>query len=191
MLKKQCMQQNPKDFILKYLLARLYFIWGGFYADIKQDKGLAKNFLEKGLSVVEESIGFNDRFSDSYRLSGDIYGMLIDMKSAMVFGPIYGPKADKLIKKAQSLNPQNPDIYLAMGKSYLYTPVAFGGSKKKAINSFEKVLQLCPDYYQGYLWLGKAHLIRGENDKAMEFLQKALKLAPDNRMAREELKRLK
>jgi len=178
-----------EPFILKYLQARVYYIWGHYYLD-KGNNKLAKDFIEKSLSFTEESIGLNGNFSDSQRLAGDIYGELIDLKIPMIYGPIYGPKADKLVKKAKEINPQNPEVYLAMGRKYLFTPSLFGGSKKKAIESFNTAKNICPSYYQVYLWLGKAHQIRGEINLAKESFQKVLSLLPESKWAKDELKEL-
>ncbi len=174
------LQREPRQPILKYLLARSYFNWAIFYAELKEDKKLGKQSLEKALSAVKESIDLNDSFSDSYRLAGDIYGWLIDFKGQWIFGPFYGPLANYRINQGYQINTENPEIYLAQGRSYIYTPFLFGGSTAKGLDSFYKALEICPDYYQAYLWIGEAHLIRGEKEKAEEAFHKALALSPQN-----------
>jgi hypothetical protein len=50
----------------------------------------------------------------------------------------YGKIFDEHLAKAKEINPNNPRYYLVMGRSKFYTPKAFGGGKKKAIEYFEK-----------------------------------------------------
>lgn len=182
-------KRRGDNFLLKYMLARIYYL-SGQYALNRDDKKLAKDFMERSLSIAKESMRLNGNFSDSKRLAADIYGILIDLKIPMIYGPIYGPRADKLVEKAIELNPQNPEAYLAKGRSYLFTPVVFGGSKRKAIESFEMAINICSGYYQGYLWLGRAYQMRGEFNRAREAFQKVLALTPESRLAKEELKKL-
>lgn len=188
---QEMLKKRPTDFILKYLLARVNLAWGNFYIDIKQDKKRAKGFMEQALDLVEESITLHDEFSDAYRLSGDLYGILIDLKISLIFGPLYGPSADKRIARGIEINPQNPEAYLALGRNYLYKPVLFGGSRKKAIQSFQKSIEICPSFHEGYLWLGEAYRLMGEEAMSKKSFLKVLELAPNNGWAKRVLKNSK
>lgn len=50
----------------------------------------------------------------------------------------YGKPFSEHLDKAKALNEANPRIYFLKGTSLFYTPQAFGGGKKKALEYFEK-----------------------------------------------------
>lgn len=50
----------------------------------------------------------------------------------------YGPQAEEALKRAKSLNPENPRVYLLEGQDKFYTPEQFGGSKSVAKTLFEE-----------------------------------------------------
>lgn len=186
---EEVLQKEPDHFLKKYFLAKIYHLWGIFY-DVRQDKKVTKFHLEKALSETKASINLNDQFSDAYRLAADLYGWLIDLKGAMFWGPFYSPKANSFLKKAEELDANNPEVYLAQGRKYLYTPTAFGGNKKKAIESFEHALNLCPNYYLAHIWLGQAYVMQGWNEKAKMSFERALSIEPASGFAKTELDKL-
>ncbi|MEW6104675.1 MAG: tetratricopeptide repeat protein [bacterium] len=100
-------------------------------------------------------------------------------------------KGKRVYRKGKKIDPNNPEVYLAEGRNYLFAPGFAGGSKKKAILSFKKAIEIFPNYHWSYLWLGQAYLVIGEKDKAMEQFKKALNLCPINSWAKYEIERLK
>jgi len=187
---KVAINKKPSNFMFHYLMARVYIMWGEYYDSIKTDKKKTKQSLEFALESAEESIRLKKDFSDSYRLAGDIYGWLIDLKGAIIYGPFYGPKSDRLRMKAEKYDSSNVEVYLAEGRKYLYTPILFGGSRKKALESFGRAVSLCPDYYLAHLWLGRGYIDRGLIEKAKKNFEKALTLEPTGYAAKDELKKI-
>ncbi len=179
----EALREATNDFLLKYFLARVYFIYGDLYRTHHKKKQ-AVLYLEKSLAEAKEVIALQDRFSDAHRLAGDIYGWLIDLKGPMFYGPFYGPKSDAFVQRGIERDPENPEVHLAQGRSYLYTPWLFGGNKNKAITSFKQALSICPDYYMGHFWLGEAYRIIGEKENARSAFQKALEIAPNSTLAK-------
>ena len=190
----KALKENPTSSILQYLLGRTYFVWTIYSIYVKEDKGSGADFLEKTLSVLEDSLNKGVEFSDIYRLAGDSYGWLIDMKAPIIgplfFGPVYGPKSNRLLARAMKMNDQNPEAHLAVGRNSLYTPALFGGNKKNAVASFQMAIEICPQYYQGHIWLGEASLMLKQKEVAIKAFQKALELAPESAEAKEMLKKV-
>ncbi|HAW49611.1 TPA: hypothetical protein DCX16_01470 [bacterium] len=187
---KDYSSKEPDNFLWLYLLSRIHFSFVNLFENVKVDDEKAKEYLEKALDDAKMAIKLESNFSDSYRIAADIYGRLIGFKPPMIYGPIYGPRASKLIKKALELDPNNPEVYLAQGRSYLFTPRVFGGSKKKAIECFKKVSDILPGYHWSYVWQGQAYLKMGRKNEAKEAFEKALSLEPKNFWARHEIERL-
>jgi Flp pilus assembly protein TadD len=65
------------------------------------------------------------------------------------------------------------------------------GELEEAEKNFRKVMELAPDMDQGYLNLGMIYLLKGEPEKALPLLEKALSLNPENARAREQLQNLR
>ena len=59
-------------------------------------------------------------------------------------------------------------------------PKMFGGDVSKAIESFQKSLSLDALQDETYVWLAKAYEQQGENSKAREAIQQALRLNPES-----------
>jgi len=189
LLKEKIEKKTQPEFLYYYFLARNYINFANLYEQT-QDKENIKRYLEEALSLSRKSIEHKKDFSDTHRLLSDIYGRLIPLKNPAIYGMLYGPRANKEVELAIKLNPQNPEAYLSRGTSYFFTPVVFGGNKKKALEYFEKAVSVCPDYYMSYMWIGIWYLKRGEKDKAKWYFKKSLELKPNFGWAIYELKRL-
>jgi len=189
-LKKKIEKGAQPKFLYYYFLARIYFSFTNLYEQT-QNKKMICNFLEKALPLCKKAIKDNRKFSDAHRLLSDIYGRLIPFKNPIIYGSLYGERSVKEAELAIKLNPQNPEAYLARGRSYFFTPTGFGGDKKKALEMFQKAAAVCPNYYLSYMWIGMWYRDRGEKDKSKEFFEKVLELKPNFGWARHELTILK
>jgi len=65
--------------------------------------------------------------------------MLVDPQSRYM---TFGAQAGQYLKKAMSLNPNNPRVYYLQGMSVFGTPEQFGGGKAKAKPIFQKAVDL-------------------------------------------------
>ncbi|MDI6704061.1 MAG: tetratricopeptide repeat protein [bacterium] len=184
---EDCIEKEHENFLYYYFLARVHYSLVNLFNCVKGDKKRAERYLESSLKMCQKSIKLNKRFSDSYRLAGDIYGRLLEFKNPILYGYLYGSKAKRLVEKAIELDSQNPEGYLARGRNYFFAPPAFGGSKHKAIKDFEKAIELCPGYYMSYIWLGEAYFSRGEKEEAKKLFEKALQLEPRSNWVKYEL----
>ncbi|WP_312075009.1 hypothetical protein [Chryseobacterium sp.] len=74
--------------------------------------------------------------SEIYLLQKMVYSM------KMIVNPMerymtYGTKAEEALKKAESLNPENPRVALIKAEDVYFTPEQYGGSKTKGIELFK------------------------------------------------------
>lgn len=77
--------------------------------------------------------------SEIYLLQKMIYSL------KMIVNPMerymtFGMKADDMLKKAESLNPQNPRVALIKAEDMYFTPAQYGGSEIKGIELFKAAL---------------------------------------------------
>jgi len=100
-------------------------------------------------------------------------------------------------------SPENPRVHLLKGVSDLFTPEQYGGGADRSIETLQKSAGLfekeqvkdpaLPSWGkdEAYTFLGMAYSQKGDNGKASEYFQKALEVNPENRLARDELKKIK
>ena len=59
--------------------------------------------------------------------------------------PTYGKRTTRLLEEAKALNPKEPFVLLIGGQSLLFRPKIFGGSKKEALEEFNKLCRVLPE----------------------------------------------
>ncbi len=98
----------------------------------------------------------------------------------------YEQKTLEVIDKAISLAPNDPKIYLSKG-----VILDRFGDTKGSILSFEKAVDLKPNYLEALSNLGKEYEKANQNDKAISIMERILKLVPNEPDATKRLKELK
>ncbi len=93
-------------------------------------------------------------------------------------------RCEAALKRALSLDPQNPQVYIALG--YLRMKQNLNSD---AITALEKAAQLDPKDPVSLCLLGLLHERAGKKDLAMEYYAKALQIKPDDELARSLMKR--
>ena len=143
------------------------------------DRTRALQSLEQAIEMVRSALKRNNRFSDSHRLLGDLYGRLISFKGK-AYGALYGPRARKELLRAIELDPLNADAHVGLGVWQLHTPRLFGGNRDEALRRFRKAIELQPDSFNGHVWLGIALRKSSRYAEARAAFRKALEIYPDN-----------
>ncbi|QWR78205.1 tetratricopeptide repeat protein [Candidatus Magnetomonas plexicatena] len=87
------------------------------------------------------------------------------------------------LKKAIAINPRFLQAHINLGTILLFQLNDVAGAK----DEFSRALQISPENAAAFNGLGVAYAYMGDVDKAIELLQKAVKLAPDMEMARKNL----
>lgn len=176
---------NRRNYLYYYHLAEVYEALGIIY-DQKDEKGKCINIIEEAILQLKRSVELNDRYSDSHRLLGSLYGLLISHKG-LDAGIKYGFLAMSECKRALELDPNNPRAYVTWGVNRLHTPKAFGGGTQEAIKNFKEAVRLSPDFEDAHIWLGKAYVANKDYYATKEIFEKVLSINPDNYWARKEM----
>jgi serine/threonine protein kinase len=96
-------------------------------------------------------------------------------------------EAESLLQKALDLDPNSADAYFNLG--YVY---AVAKNYPKAEEMYGKTVKLSPQYLDEALFnLALVQEKQGRNKQSMENLERAVKINPQNEMARKLLKKLK
>jgi len=121
-------------------------------AEVK-DNGLdqAQKFIEKALEIYPEE-------SELWVLQGLLYQGRIQI-DPMKRGREYSQKANQVLNKARTFNPENPRAHYLLGLNTLHTPKAFGGGPETACPLFktanEKFAKHIPDHVLSPTWGGE------------------------------------
>ncbi len=91
-------------------------------------------------------------------------------------------RAFELLARALEARPDYPEALNNLGILYLRTQ-----RRDEAVASFEKAIEVAPDFDQPYLNLARVHVIEGDKEAARAILQRLLARHPNHPAARQML----
>ncbi len=181
--------------LVRYYLGYVDYRINLYYNQSDRKKALA--FLNEAIDHLEQAIQLDNRFAEAFALLSSCYGQKIGFKPLLSM--VLGPKSDRMMASARSLDPLNPRVILLESINTYFKPAIFGGSKKKALKGFYRAASaferyrpkhpLFPDWGHAevYAWIGLAHLERKEFQKARDAFRKALAIHPKYGWVRHKL----
>jgi tetratricopeptide (TPR) repeat protein len=168
------LESFPNRTNLIWRLARNQFRIGKRTVDKKQKLFIFENCLntaKKGMQVDNnsaESIYFMGLCLGNLSLQRGIFSSLSNrdtLKTSM----------QRVIKIDPAVEHAGPHRFL--GVYYHVLPFFLGGDSKKSIHHLESAVNLAPDFYENYFYLGKVYFDRGRYSKAHKILERFLRLA--------------
>ena len=150
--------------------------------------GDVEGSLELAEALVERYPGSADAHAWKGIAMGTMAGQADEGKAAR-----YGMGAMGELDVALELDPDSATAWLGQGMLKLYTPADYGGDVDEGIDPLEKALQLSrgtAGESMAHACLGIAWGMKQDRDKALQHLEAALELDPDNQLAQGELERL-
>lgn len=180
---EDCTRQDAKNAWCYYDLGRT----DSYIADMserRKDKRAAQQTIDSAIENTRRSIDFNAGFADAHALLAELYGRKIGYGGVFT-GMRIGPKAQAETQRALELDPNDPRIYVAIGRRQLYSPRMFGGDIEKAIESFRKATTVDPHCDEGFVWLAIAYGKKGDSNAAKAAVDDALRLNDRNVIALE------
>jgi tetratricopeptide (TPR) repeat protein len=180
---EECIRKDAKNARCYYDMART----DSYIADIRErqiEKSAALQTIDSAIDNLRRSIDLDAGFADSHALLAELYGRRIGYGG--VFTAIrIGPKAQAETERALELDPNDPRIYIVIGRRQLYSPRMFGGDIDKAIESFRKATTVDPHCDEGFVWLAIANSKKGNSKAAKAAVDEALRLNSRNVIALE------
>ncbi|OGD16760.1 MAG: hypothetical protein A2Y69_02470 [Candidatus Aminicenantes bacterium RBG_13_59_9] len=155
--------------------------------------GQAKKYLEKLMDIRPD-------WGEPYALYGTLLGFEIALNPDL--GMELGMKTLSYFGQAESKEPRNPRVRLLKGSSLFYWPVEFGGGADnalrvlaEAVDLFEKdkpgdPLKPAWGLEEALTFMARAFSQKGEKEKALDCLKRALIANPNYGLARQELNAL-
>ena len=186
-------QKRPNDFDRIFTLCEAQYGYTGYLLSGKHKKE-AQQRIGQTMRVLNQAI---IQFPDSaklYTIKAALIGYQIGLKPLKA--PWLGPKSQDNIEQAKKLNPQEPRVWFEEGNSYFFRPAIFGGSRKTAIQQYERAWKLMNAesdakqtwfYFYVGAWLGNAYLEDNRKKEANNLFKELLNEAPDFRWVKEEL----
>ncbi len=111
--------------------------------------------------------------------------------------PFLGPESIRNINHALEIGPDRPQGWIENGNALYYMPKIFGGSKEKALESYNKAIQLMEKdaemikhswlYINVLMILGQSYEKTENYQMAKITYEKVLRIEPDFTYMREEL----
>ena len=185
---------QTSDPALLYDLLEAEYGYTGWLVSVKRKKE-AEELLksaERHMALLSE-LGLDN--ARVYSLKGAFYGFQIMLE------PTRAPKLGRLSmeanEKALNLDPEEPQVWLERANMDYYRPVVFGGSKRRAVPSYEKAVELfelSPGrtrenwvYMNCLAGLGIAYENTRKFSEAGKVYRKILELEPSFKWVKEEL----
>ena len=180
---EDCTRRDAKNAGCYYEMART----DAYIADVKErqrDKAAALQRIDSAIENTRRSINLNAGFADAHALLAELYGRKIGYGGVFTAMRI-GPKAQTETQRALELDPNDPRIYIVIGRRQLYSPRIFGGDIEKAIESFRKASSVDPHCDESFIWLAIAYGKKGDSSAAKAAVDEALRLNIRNVIAQE------
>jgi tetratricopeptide (TPR) repeat protein len=160
----------------------------------------AEPLIAEGKKYLEKAVELDPSRGELYALQAALLGYEIALNPQK--GMELGMQILSSFAQAESKEPDNPRIALLKGQSLMFWPAEYGGGPDNAIVLLDRAVSLFekekvsdpvkPSWgkEEAYAFLARAYAQKGDREKAVESLHKALEISPHLRLAQEELKKL-
>lgn len=138
---------------------------------------LADRVIRQGSNSVDLS-----NYTRAYLIKGGAKGMIAHY-GGPVSKAINGMAIYPNLKKAESLQPDAPEVFFGLGTFYFLAPGLVGGNKDKAKIYLHKAIKADPLFSDAYVRLAQLYKNSGDHRKYEFYLNQALKIDPQNELA--------
>lgn len=186
--------QNTSDPVLLYDLLEAEYGYAGWLVSVKR-KDEAEQVLIKAKTHITRLTELGLDNARVYSLKGAFFGFQIMLEPARA--PKLGRLSMEANEKALQLGPDEPQAWLEKANMDYYRPKIFGGSKKRAVPSYEKAIELFESsegrthenwvYMNCLAALGNAYENTKKFSEAGKVYRKILKIEPSFKWVAEEL----
>lgn len=179
---------SQKELTNQQMLEAINFHYGYIAWCIGNKKNdIAEKYLKIACSYIEKLEKKSYQLSYIYSYKAVFIGFEIGLASYKA--PIIGIKSFDYINAAIKADPNNFFAYHQQGNMYFYLPSILGGSKKKAIEYYQKAIQLIEtdktkttknwNYLSLLVAYAQAYCEIGKYDVAKKIYEKILKIEPN------------
>jgi tetratricopeptide (TPR) repeat protein len=165
---------------------------------MRADKKGAQQVCKDGILHAERLVTLDPKHAEGWALIAGLEGLSLSFAPPMA-GMTLGPKMEEQMRRAMTLGPENPRVYLLQGINTFHKPGFVGGGPERALPILEHAEKLfaaevvadstAPAWGRddAYLWAGQAEMGLKHYGEAREAYRKALEANPDNAWVRARL----
>ncbi|MFO7616414.1 MAG: hypothetical protein R6V75_04115 [Bacteroidales bacterium] len=128
---------SPEPELYEMAMAHYGFIG---YCLGREEKSRARPYLDRVEEMTRLLLIINPDNPRYLALQGALYGFRMGYQPQKIM--VIGPKSLKVINLALEMGPDSPEAWIESGNKDWHMPAAFGGSKERAISSYEKAIRL-------------------------------------------------
>ncbi len=201
------------DMAQRYEQSHLPYYWQGvanFYLvsytlfGLQRDRNTdaAREYIRRGLASLDRALDRKPGDAESLAMWGTLTGMRIYLSPMRA--PFLGPSVMQAIQNAMQADSTNPRVHYLVGVSYYFTPAVLGGGVDKGLSYMRRAEELFEredrapsdplEPRWGYStclgFIAQAYERKGRVQKARTYYRKALRVNPQDKMARMGLRRL-
>ena len=130
--------------------------------------------------LLAQAISYNP-WDDRYRYG---YGESSNSLALKTGDLIWTERAIFLFQEGIRNNPKANELYFGLGNAYYnHSLVKRSPDYSMAKKSYQKAIELEPNFYEAYLWLGMSYLQEGNYDSAIKHLNRSLDISPNQMKA--------
>jgi tetratricopeptide (TPR) repeat protein len=180
------------DYIIELINYQYGYIAWCIDAKKEKEAGYFIAEMEANLTYLEQTSGES---ADFHAYTAALYGFKIGLN--IWKAPVFGRKSMDHARTALEKDSLSIQANMEMGNIWNYMPEIFGGSKMKALYYYSKAIRIFENEYSkihnnwNYLNLlvlaGQAAYNQGNNQEAINFYEKALKIEPQFLWVKNEL----
>ena len=163
-------------------LVNYYYGYSGWLME-EGPKKKAKTYVEQADALIDGLLLKYPDESDLYAFKGAFFAYKISLNP--IKAPFLGGQSMDYIDRAVELGPESPQAWIERGNALFYMPKAFGGSKEKAVEAYEKAIRFMEEdpeslhkdwmylnvlliLAQGYEKIGNYELAKSTYDKLLQ-----------------------
>jgi spermidine synthase len=178
----EALQRHPQD--VKALGKLGYIAWN----EQQYDEAIRR--FQHVLAIDPHNAATYIHLGVNYAAQGAYEASIAAYREAARLNPEYAGLVEQSIDLVQHLQraaqqPDDPEVHFQLGKIY-----AADGRADRAIEEFEKVVELAPHLTQGFLHLALSYEAEERYTQAIEAYGRALSLEPDHALARNNYEKL-
>lgn len=183
-------RRNPS---CEYWLARDYLAQHNYYSQVKPDEKKAAEALDRAENMARQASARRPNDARVHVLLGKIYQLRLAQSPISGMTQVIFSQSPVLkeFERALEIEPTNGEAMLGLGIYYQFMPRALGGDPHRARKYFKDAAKQMPTNPEPLVWLSISYREEGRLDDARRFLDRALKLAPQNPFALAEDQRLR
>jgi len=182
--------RNPS---CEYWLGRDYLAQYNYYAQTKPDPKQAQAALDKAEEMARQASARRPNDARVHILLGQIYQLRLAQSpvSSIAQALITTSPVVTEFERALELDPKNGEAMLGLGIYYQFVPRRLGGDPHRARKYFKDAARLMPGDPEPLVWVSINYREDGRLQDARQWLDRALKLDPQNAFALAEDQRLR